>query len=128
MRSIQRFGSRLRAALAPGVLLVILCAARPAVAQNIVINGDFESPNVGADIVRFEEGANFGGWTVESGSVDLTGTVLQVASGGQSVDLNGNQRGAIFQDVANTSGRVYILRFALAGNTEGGPKVKQVEV
>ena len=75
----------------------------------------------------FSAGQGFGGWVVESGTVEIV-SAWQDADGDQSVDLSGLGRGAIYQDVPTTPGRLYLLRFALAGNPQGAPAVKALEV
>ena len=44
------------------------------------------------------------------------------------MDLSGNTAGTIQQDIATTPGQDYVLRFAMAGNTEGLPTSKQMQV
>jgi choice-of-anchor C domain-containing protein len=97
------------------------------VAQDIVTNGDFETPDAGPGWVVYHAGQTFGGWTVESGTVEHKG-VWQDARGRQSVDLTGVGAGAIYQDLATVPGQTYQLRFAMAGNPGGGPAVKRMEV
>jgi choice-of-anchor C domain-containing protein len=94
---------------------------------NVVTNGDFEVPNAGSSYVIYKAGQTFGGWMVESGSVDQGGT-WQVANGNQSVDLSGEGTGAIYQDLSTIPGQTYLLRFAMAGNPYGGPAVKRMEI
>jgi choice-of-anchor C domain-containing protein len=95
--------------------------------QNIVTNGDFEVPDAGSTFVTYRAGQSFGGWTVESGDIDHTGTLWQAASGRQSVDLNRCSTGLIHQDLSTIPGQTYLLRFALAGNPDGEPAIKQME-
>lgn len=101
--------------------------------QSIVSNGGFELPMLRPGIIasEFIAGETFGGWTVETGSVDILSTyVLQSATGQQSVELTGstNQAGAIYQDLPTQVGRTYQLRFAMAGNPAGDPSVKEMQV
>jgi choice-of-anchor C domain-containing protein len=95
---------------------------------NIVANGDFEVPVVPGPFVTYPTGFNFGGWMVTSGTIDHIGTHWQAASLRQSVDLSGLTPGTIRQDIATMPGERYILRFAMAGNPDGPPTVKQMEV
>ena len=94
----------------------------------VVLNGSFETPNAGTAWQTYSAGQSFGGWTVESGSIDHVGGHWQAAQGSQSVDLTGGEAGAIYQDLPTTGGQAYTLRFALAGNPDCGPTVKQMRV
>ena len=94
---------------------------------SIVANGDFEDPGAGASYVTRTTGQTFGGWTVDSASIDHISGYWQAASGRQSVDLSGDSAGAIRQDLSTIPGQAYILRFAIAGNP-AGTAVKQMEV
>ena len=94
----------------------------------LVTNGSFEEPNVGARIVGYGPGRTFGGWTVETGDVELIGTYWQAADGSQSVDLSGRSAGTIYQNLATTPGEAYILRFAMAGNPACRTTVRQMSV
>jgi choice-of-anchor C domain-containing protein len=116
--------------LAPvNALFAVLLAAVPVAAQNIVTNGSFETPTAPpGSFITFGAGATFGGWTVGIGSIDLVGTYWQAADGQQSVDLNGITTGSIFQDLVTTPGSLYTLSFAMAGNMDGGPVIKSMDV
>ena len=96
--------------------------------ENIVTNGDFEVPNVGALWATYDAGQTFGGWMVESGSIDHVGGDWQAVTGYESVDLSGNEAGAVYQDLPTTSGQTYLLRFAMAGNPYGGSAVKRMQI
>lgn len=89
---------------------------------NLVSNGSFETPFIGESNLAYtiySAGRIFGGWTVESNSVDLIDTFWQAADGVQSVEVNSSSGsgGALYQDVATIPGQQYYLHFALAGNT-----------
>ncbi|HZN64500.1 MAG TPA: choice-of-anchor C family protein [Tepidisphaeraceae bacterium] len=94
---------------------------------NVLTGGGFESPPVAGQFQTFGAGQQMGSWTVESGSVDLVAG-WQDAEGNQSVDLSGAGAGAIYLDLATVPGQNYVLRFAMAGNPEAGPAVKQMAV
>ena len=96
--------------------------------QNIVTNGDFETPNAGSSWIVYSAGQTFGNWTVESGTVEHYGPVWKAANGSQSVDVTGVSAGALYQDLSTSPGQTYLLRFAMAGNPGGGPAIKQMEV
>jgi hypothetical protein len=73
---------------------------------------------------------------VGSGAVDLVNTNnFASGSGLQCIDLNADRAGAIYQDIATSSGTPYTLRFAFGGNTgcnpelsACGPQIKRMEV
>jgi len=80
----------------------------PNVYNDIVRDGLFtEVPNPGVQ-QQFSAGESFGEWTVESGSVDLLGTLIGSSPlGGRSVDLNGTAAGTISQALETVPGRQY---------------------
>ncbi len=102
----------------------------PVVAQgatDIVLNGDFEIPIVYGNYCCYSVGQIFGNWTVESGTIDLTRD-YQNATGYQSVDLSGVSAGTIYQELPTNPGQSYILNFSMAGNPDGSPPIKQMEI
>jgi choice-of-anchor C domain-containing protein len=92
------------------------------------VNGSFENPTHNSNWVTRNAGNVFGGWTVGSGSIDHIRHYWQAADGQYSVDLSGSHVGSIYQDVVTTPGVQYLLEFAMAGNPDGLPAVKQMEV
>ena len=114
-----------------GLLMVPGLSGSFALADSIVINGNFETPFAGKDFVMFQPGETFGGWTVAITWVDLLGTSVQAASGVQSVDLSGGSAGQIYQDLTTVPGQTYRLRFAMAGSgvvEQQAPTIKLMEV
>ncbi|HEY9842561.1 MAG TPA: DUF642 domain-containing protein [Candidatus Obscuribacterales bacterium] len=103
-----------------------LAAGCPNDANNLVVNGGFETPDAGGGYNFYD--SSFDGWQVTSGSVDVVGTYWQAAVGNQSIDLSGYAPGAIEQAFNTQAGRAHRLTLCLAGNSEGGDPVKQVEV
>jgi choice-of-anchor C domain-containing protein len=67
-------------------------------------------------------------WFVSTGTIDYVDGSWQAAEGVRSVDTCGQGPGTIQQDIALTVGHTYILTFALAGNPEGPPTVKDLRV
>lgn len=67
-------------------------------------------------------------WFVSSGSVDYINGIWQAAQGDRSVDVCGDGPGVIEQPIATVAGHTYILTFSLAGNPEGLPTVKELQV
>ncbi|MFN8121538.1 MAG: choice-of-anchor C family protein [Thermoleophilia bacterium] len=85
----------------------------------LVTDGGFETPSIGVSL-HSRQTTSFGGWTVSSGNVDLTGAEWIAASGSQSLDLNGDQPGAVTQTLATTAGATYRITFRMSGNMMGG--------
>jgi choice-of-anchor C domain-containing protein len=105
--------------------LVIGGGSKAFAAFNLVNDGSFEQQSAGGDFTDYTAGQTFGGWTVDSGSVDLIGTYWTSQQGAQSVDMNGLSAGTISQTVNGLNvGQNYQLSFYMAGNTAGGPAVK----
>ncbi len=97
---------------------------------DLIVNGGFEAPALapGAFLTIGPGGEPAGfGWTVSSGNVDVGHLpvspfiAFDAFEGNQGLDLNGTQRGAIFQDFATNVGQMYLLSFVYADNpVEGG--------
>lgn len=114
--------------LAPG-LVSEAWAAEP-VPGNLIVNGGFEDPpGIGA-YVCFGTGQSLPGWTIEAGTVEIVGPYWQAAQGKQSLDLNGifELYGTISQEIPTVPEARYTLRFAFAGNPEGGTPGKSIKV
>lgn len=110
------------------MLAVALCSTAPAAyaAVNLVANGSFEDSTPGytgsLNFQTVSAGDPFiTGWTVSQGSVDLIGTYWQAAEGINSVDMDGNGQGQIYQNVSLVSGQQYLLTFNIAGNPDDCP-------
>jgi choice-of-anchor C domain-containing protein len=95
------------------------------VTGNLVQNCSFEAPPVGdGQFLTFAPGSTgITSWTVGSGNgldgVDLVHKnafgAFPVQDGDQSLDLNHDLAGSIFQDLATTPGQQYALTFSLSG-------------
>ncbi|MEV8372947.1 DUF642 domain-containing protein [Kribbella sp. NPDC056861] len=96
--------------------------AAPASATSNFASG-FEDPPLSVEFYDYIAGQQFGGWTVTSGSVDLT-TDWVDAEGQQSLDLNGSGDGAVARTLPTQLLTTYKVSFAVAGNPEGPPTVK----
>lgn len=101
----------------------------------LLTNGNFEDgpePDpAGRGFTPYEAGSTaIPGWTITRGSVDYIGPYWQHADGRRSIDLNGNEPGAIAQTIRTRPGRKYRVTFGLAGNAFVGaePAVKLVVV
>jgi hypothetical protein len=90
-------------------------------ATNLVQNGDFELPDcAGTTCLNTPPTA----WTNSFGDNDLAATdVWDAESGKQSVDLNGDQPGGLFQDLTTSPGQSYVIAFFYAGNFYGNNSV-----
>jgi Membrane proteins related to metalloendopeptidases len=113
----------------------MLASTQSALGPNIVVDGNFETPDVtSASWDTYYAGQFLDSWFVEVGSVDHKHkNAWQSADGRQSVDLSGDSSGAISQYLLTAPLQSYMLSFALAGNpgslecSYAGP-IKQMEV
>ena len=112
-----------------GVLLV--AGASPAAAAPFT-NGSFElgSVNPGSGWITLGSGnPAITGWEIFDGTIDYIGTYWQAANGSRSLDLNGNDGPAGIRQTFDTiGGGTYQVSFALAGNPDGAPLTKSVQV
>jgi hypothetical protein len=113
------------------IALPILCAA-PLAAANLVVNGDFESPNIGNQLF---ETHNIGDpvlapWVIDGPApgtgIDIistrTGCAACANTGQQAIDMSGSPGpGFLYQDLATAPGAAYTLTFWVSSN--GGPFV-----
>ena len=84
-------------------------------------NGSFEEGTVdpGSFITLSAfDNTSITGWTVSSGSIDLIGSHWVASDGDRSIDLNGNEPGAISQTFDTEPGAVYNVLFDMAGNPD----------
>lgn len=100
---------------------------------NWIGNGGFESPIIpSGDFLPLntrEVGMFAGRWVVYMGDVKLAGSAAYpAAAGAQSLDLNGTQTGAVYQDVFRVTGKKFLLKFSFGGNPLGGPSLKRMRV
>ena len=109
-----------------------LCfAAYPAVAAvNLINNGSFELGSF--DNQPFDDltagSTAITAWTIGGDSVDWIGSYWQPADGSRSLDLSGLGLGSVSQSFSAVIGRQYTVSFMLAGNPDGGPDPKTIEV
>ena len=73
-------------------------------------------------------GGTIGSWTVGGAGVDWIGRYWQPAEGNGSVDLSGLNAGLVTTPLNTVAGQQYVLSFYLAGNPDGGPAVKSLQV
>ncbi len=107
-----------------------LCTILAGSAGAQVVNGDFESsfPAPAGSFSTYTAGQSFGAWTVGSGSIDLINGYWQASNGTYSVDMDGSSVGSIYQSILTSIGGVYSLSFAIAGNPQGPPALKTLNV
>jgi choice-of-anchor C domain-containing protein len=89
----------------------------PAPATNLIVNGDFETPEA-PDRCLALSGDQLTGWKIERGDVDVVSTYWPAEHGNQSLDLNGLTSGAISQTIATEPGHWYRLSFFYSGNPD----------
>ena len=96
-----------------------------------VVNGSFENgtnaPGSGFNTLGAGD-TSITGWTVGGAGIDWIGTYWQASQGSRSLDLSALSAGSISQDVATVVGRHYRVTFDLAGNPDGSPPVKNLDV
>jgi len=95
-----------------------------------ITNGSFEIPGGGSPFTTLSAGdTSINGWTVGGGGIDYIGTYWQASNGSSSLDLNGLNPGSISQTVSGLNiGAKYRLIFDIAGNPDGGPNPKSLDV
>jgi choice-of-anchor C domain-containing protein len=100
----------------------------------VFLNGSFESASVNPanSSVGFI-GLNAGdrsitGWVVDRDNIDYIGPFWQASNGVRSIDLDGVHPGSISQTFDTVTGATYQVGFDLAGNPDGPPTIKRMEV
>jgi hypothetical protein len=84
--------------------------------ENLVLDGSFERPHVDA-VFGAESPAEVGGWNVGDGDVAwVPASAWEAAEGSQSLELQGNAAGSIYQDLPTTPSSEYLVSFAYAGD------------
>jgi len=111
-------------------VLALTAAPSSASALELLTNGSFDnigsaSPEGWGGLTYYAGGpALLPGWTVESGSVDLTSTGSfwgPAYDGAYSLDINGWSAGRITQTFATVLGQTYDVSFAYSRNVAGAP-------
>jgi hypothetical protein len=127
MSRVHRFTRPVLAALCLSAL-----SLTPAYA-NLIGNGSFETPVINADFEVFANGAAIGNWTVQFTNVDIVrnnilGTSIVAHDGTQWLDLNGYDRGGVFQFIATVPGVAYDFRFWYSDNPFSNAQGSQLGV
>ncbi|MBL9148159.1 MAG: choice-of-anchor C family protein [Phycisphaerae bacterium] len=102
-----------------------------ALAQNLLINGSFETwPGRVPSYVSLPGGSTaMAGWITTGNTVDLVGGGWQQADGSLSLDLDGSPGpGGVQQTFATIPGQWYTVEFFMAGNPQCGDPVKALSV
>jgi hypothetical protein len=101
---------------------------RTLLAANLLVNGDFEIPQIGAGSTGqgysiYAAGATVGsGWLVTTGNVDIQSNAAgakyatTAAHGNQWLDINGSELGAIAQVVPTVVGTKYTIQLSYTTN------------
>jgi hypothetical protein len=118
------------------ILIASLSFAENAAATNLITNGSFETPVLGAPAFNIPVGSPLiTGWNVVQGNVDLTNTCCTAAFDGvQAVDLIGDDTatkgvfGGLSQTFATTANQQYTLTFAYSHNLGGSASVYAAQV
>jgi choice-of-anchor C domain-containing protein len=118
--------TRLAATLA---LAVSTATVASAAGGNLIQDGGFEVAGPVTSWISLSAGsATVPGWRVSSGSGALVGRFFRAYEGTNSLEVGSPGAGTIEQTIPTVAGRRYRLAFALAGNPEGPPRVKQLYV
>jgi choice-of-anchor C domain-containing protein len=112
------------------LFLTILIFSTSPVQANVIANPSFEiGTDPGSFTTVFAGNTNITNWTVNSGSVDYIGSYWQAADGNRSVDMDGNSAGVMSQVINGLSlSSSYYVIFSMAGNPDGGPTIKTLQV
>lgn len=100
-------------------------------AAHLNLNGSFETgvdPGIFTPLIVGD--TDIDNWAVVSGNVDYIGSYWTSSDGVRSLDLTGSDgtAGAVSKTFATVVGHTYEVTFDLAGNPDGGPVVKTLEV
>lgn len=98
----------------------MLAASSAGHAVVMIQNGSFET---GANPGSFEtlvsgDNTSIAGWTVLPYGVDYIGTYWDAGEGNRSVDLGGDLRGGVYQDVMLDEGKEYYITFKGSANPD----------
>jgi choice-of-anchor C domain-containing protein len=118
-------------AMAIGAQL-LLSGSQTANAESLITNGSFEdaSVNPGDSFVTLGSGSTaITGWTVGGNGIDYIGGYWQASDGSRSLDMSGLGAGTIASTSFTTMmSQKYLVSFDMAGNTDGGPIIKSLDV
>ncbi len=94
-----------------------------------ITNGSFEGLGTPGFVTENAPSLAITGWTIGGHSVDWINDYWEPQDGSNSVDLNGNGQGSIFQTISDLIvNTTYKVTFYLGGNSDGAPTIKNVGV
>ena len=102
-----------------------LAGTAHAAGPNLVADGTFDGS--AGSFTTVGNGGTIGAWTVGGDSVDWIGSYWTPPVG-QSIDLDGNNPGAVSQTLTGLAAGEYVVTFDLSGNPDGGDATKMVDV
>ncbi len=111
----------------------ILAASSAFAGTNLIVNGDFSTPNVGGGWNEWSPGTSETGWTSVNDAIEIGNSPnnygLPCASPGcQNLEVNANTWGDDYQIVTGlTVGDWYTLSYLYGGRTSGGPDALDVD-
>ena len=92
----------------------------PVLVENLLVNGSFETPNIGGSTLTYAAGsATLTGWTISGNSIEHIGSFWQTTDGAQSVQTavgGGGSGGILSQTFSTQAGVEYRVTFDLATN------------
>lgn len=115
------------------LLSVVLSVGAVSAHAATIVNGSFEAPTASSGSFNtYAAGSGLlTGWTISNANIDHIGSGFWQASDGvQSVDLNGSQGASTISQLVTglVSGNSYTIYFDMAGNPQGDPLVKTMDV
>jgi choice-of-anchor C domain-containing protein len=116
-----------------GMIAVLMIFAAGTLQAGPILNGSFEdgSYNSSSAFITLSTGSTaIAGWTVSNGTIDWIGSYWSASDGSKSIDLDGNNPGgiSITSGFATILGQQYVLLFDMAGNPDGLPATKTLNV
>jgi choice-of-anchor C domain-containing protein len=115
----------------PLAAIALFLGAADQVRASLITNGSFEMANAnpGGSFLTLGSGSTtITSWKVGGNSIDYIGGYWQPSDGMRSLDMSGNAAGSISQTFTTTANTTYKVLFDLAGNPDGGPTVKHLNV
>ena len=127
---MKNFGTKSFGFLAIAILALGLGNATKASATNLIVNGDFETPNVGNGWSAF---SSITGWNTNGNGIEIDNPTYAFTSGSsaysgsQSLELNYDYPENVYQTVTGlTVGDTYTLSWAYGDRPDSGDEETQV--
>jgi len=115
------------------LITMVALTAAPAMAD-LIENGSFElgQASIGGFTTLDSGSTAINDWRVIGSvtlSIDYIGSYWTASDGVRSLDLNGNPGpGGVEQDIDTIVGNSYLVKFDMAGNSDGAPTQKTMDV